>query len=308
MKLVNYCIKGKEESRIGCVLDNYVLDVQHAYRQLLSSHEKKGIIANLEKYLPSDASHFFAIGSSAIERAYEAVQYNLEKEEVENRIPLDDVRLKTPIEKPSKIICVGKNYANHVEEMKGEMPEYPVIFAKYNNALIGPEDVIEKPAFTSELDYEVELAVVIGKKASKVLKDDALNYVAGYAIANDTTARDLQKRTPQWLQGKTLDRSTPIGPWIVTTEELKDPSNLSIRSFVNGEERQSANTNQLIFDVPFLIQFISRLITLYPGDIIMTGTPDGVGFAREPAQFLHDGDVVKVEIEAIGQMENKIRE
>ncbi|WBX78700.1 fumarylacetoacetate hydrolase family protein [Virgibacillus salarius] len=308
MKLVNYCIKGKEESRIGCVLDNYVLDVQHAYRQLLSSHEKKGIIANLEKYLPSDASHFFAIGSSAIERAYEAVQYNLEKEEGENRIPLDDVRLKTPIEKPSKIICVGKNYANHVEEMKGEMPEYPVIFAKYNNALIGPEDVIEKPAFTSELDYEVELAVVIGKKASKVLKDDALNYVAGYAIANDTTARDLQKRTPQWLQGKTLDRSTPIGPWIVTTEELKDPSNLSIRSFVNGEERQSANTNQLIFDVPFLIQFISRLITLYPGDIIMTGTPDGVGFAREPAQFLHDGDVVKVEIEAIGQMENKIRE
>ncbi|MBR7795950.1 MAG: fumarylacetoacetate hydrolase family protein [Bacillota bacterium] len=308
MKLVNYCIKGKEESRIGCVLDNYVLDVQNAYRQLLSSHEKKGIIANLEKYLPSDASHFFAIGSSAIERAYEAVQYNLEKEEGENRIPLDDVRLKTPIEKPSKIICVGKNYANHVEEMKGEMPEYPVIFAKYNNALIGPEDVIEKPAFTSELDYEVELAVVIGKKASKVLKDDALNYVAGYAIANDTTARDLQKRTPQWLQGKTLDRSTPIGPWIVTTEELKDPSNLSIRSFVNGEERQSANTNQLIFDVPFLIQFISRLITLYPGDIIMTGTPDGVGFAREPAQFLHDGDVVKVEIEAIGQMENKIRE
>src|SRR5699024_10804952 len=142
--------------------------------------------------------------------------------------------------------------------------------------LIGPEEEIQKTALTEKLDYEVELTIVIGREATEIKREDALNYVAGYTIGNDTTARDLQKRTPQWLQGKAIDRTTPIGPWVVTPDEIGDPANLSIRSFVNGEKRQESNTSKLIFDIPYLIEFISNLITLEPGDLIMTGTPDGV--------------------------------
>ncbi|CDQ39090.1 MULTISPECIES: fumarylacetoacetate hydrolase family protein [Virgibacillus] len=308
MKLVNYQLKELDESRVGCLINDQVLDLQDAYKQyLISVHEEKSV-DQLEQELPSNPQHFFTRGIPAIEKAQKALNYNLEQEAIELRMNREELRLETPVPSPSKIICIGKNYADHVEEMKGDIPEFPVLFAKYDNALIGPEAYIEKPAFTKELDYEVELAVVIGKEASKVLKDEAFQYIAGYTIGNDTTARDLQKRTPQWLQGKTLDRSTPIGPCIVTTDEITDPANLQIKSFVNGEERQSSNTSNLIFDIPFLIQFISRLITLKPGDIIMTGTPNGVGFARNPAQFLQDGDVVGVEVEQIGHMENKVVE
>ncbi|WP_369403454.1 fumarylacetoacetate hydrolase family protein [Gracilibacillus boraciitolerans] len=182
----------------------------------------------------------------------------------------------------------------------------PVLFSKFNNALIGPEDEIYKSDATEKLDYEVELAVVIGAKASKVKKEDALDYIAGYTIGNDISARDLQKRTPQWLQGKSLDHTTPIGPWIVTTSEINDPGNLSIKSYVNGEPRQSSNTKQLIFDVQYLIEFISNLMTLDPGDIILTGTPGGVGMAMNPPKFLEADDLVTLEIDKIGKLENKV--
>src|SRR5699024_8511347 len=167
---------------------------------------------------------------------------------------------------------------------------------------------IEKPTLTHKLDYEAELAIVIGKEAFNVCKEEVYDYIAGYTIANDISARDLQKRTPQWLQGKPLDRSTPIGPWIVTSDDIVDPCNLSIRSFVNGEKRQDSNTRHFIFDIPNLIEFISHLITLDPGDIILTGTPDGVGVAMQPPQFLQDGDIISLEVEGIGKLENKIME
>lgn len=309
MKLVSYTFIDKPgDSRIGCIINKNVIDIQESYRLLLISNQDKDSVNSIDHLLPADPKLFFSMGVSAIDKAKLACDYAVNHAGKGVMIDKAEVHLETPIPAPSKIICVGKNYADHVAEMKGNIPEFPVLFAKFNNALIGPEDAIEKSAYTNKLDYEGELAVVIGKEASHVSKDEALQYIAGYSIGNDVSARDLQKRTPQWLQGKTLDRSTPVGPWMVTADEIGNPSHLSIRSFVNGEKRQDSNTSHLIFDVPFLIEFISSLITLKPGDIILTGTPDGVGFAMNPPQFLCDGDVVKVEIEKVGVLENIVRE
>ncbi|MFC4023804.1 fumarylacetoacetate hydrolase family protein [Oceanobacillus longus] len=308
MKLISYQAKNKKTWRIGCMLGDRVVDLQEAYRQKLISNTEKDTLTAIEQVFPAEPNRFFSIGNSVIEKAEEAYEYILSNNTEEVSYAKGEVNVGIPISSPSKIICIGKNYADHVAEMKSEIPDFPVLFAKFTNALIGPEDAIEKSASTNKLDYEVELTIVIGKEASKVKKADALEYIAGYTIANDVSARDLQKRTPQWLQGKTLDRTTPIGPWVVTADEVGDPSNLAIKSYVNGEERQSSNTSHLIFDIPFLIEFISDLITLNPGDIILTGTPDGVGLAMNPPQFLKDGDIVTMEIEKIGRMENKVIE
>ncbi|MFD1039249.1 fumarylacetoacetate hydrolase family protein [Virgibacillus byunsanensis] len=309
MKLISYKIKGKPSPlRVGFMLNEKVIDLQEAYRQLLLSKQEKDLANNLQNIFPADPTQFFTAGNDVFDKAREA--YTLVKRHNTEGISFDveEVYVSTPIPSPSKIICVGKNYAEHAAEMQSDVPDFPVLFSKFSNALVGPEDAIEKSDVTQKLDYEVELAVVIGKEASHVKREDALGYIAGYTIGNDISARDLQKRTPQWLQGKTLDNSTPVGPWIVTADEVGDPSNLSIRSLVNGEERQSSTTDQLIFDIPFLIEFISNLITLKPGDLILTGTPNGVGVAMKPPQFLQDGDVVTLEIEKIGQMENKVVE
>ena len=205
-----------------------------------------------------------------------------------------------------KIICVGHNYREHMLEMGREVPKYPVLFAKFANAIIGPEDDIPYYPISEQLDYEAELAFIVGKKARNVSEEDALNYVAGYTIANDVTYRDIQRRTIQWLQGKTVDGSAPMGPWIITADDLTDPSGLEISLSVNGEERQRSNTENLVFTVPKLVAFLSSLMTLEPGDIVLTGTPGGVGVAREPQAFLKEGDVVRIEIERIGVLENKV--
>ena len=306
LKLISYKPKGSNHSwRIGGLDEDTVIDLQDAYRNLLISKGEKENVA-MESIFPADPNQFYSIGNGIINQAKEAFHYALSHTTGKVSFQREEVILGPPVPNPSKIICVGRNYAEHVAEMKGDLPENPVLFAKFTNALIGPEDAIEKSDATEKLDYEVELTVVIGKEASKISQEDALDYIAGYTIGNDTSARDLQKRTPQWLQGKSLDRTTPIGPWIVPAEEIGDPSNFMIKSYVNGEVRQVSNTSNLIFTIPFLIEFISNLITLNPGDIIMTGTPDGVGFAMDPPQFLRDGDIVTLEIEKIGRMENKV--
>ncbi|GAB3801112.1 fumarylacetoacetate hydrolase family protein [Virgibacillus kimchii] len=309
MKLVSYKLKGKPGLlRIGAVVNNSVIDIQEAYRKYLEAENKQDLADTVEYVLPSDPGVFLSTGFDAVEKARKAVNALREQDLEEVGFDREMVTLSAPNPSPSKIICIGKNYLDHAKEMGGDVPEYPMLFAKYNNAIIGPEDHIEKPDVTEKLDYEVELAVVIGKKASNVNEAEALNHVAGYTLANDTSARDLQKRTSQFLQGKTMDNSTPIGPWIVTADEVGDPSNLSIRALVNGEVRQSSNTSKLIFDIPYLISFISRLVTLKPGDIILSGTPDGVGAGMKPPRFLNDGDTVTLEIEKIGTMENKVAE
>ncbi|WP_042143261.1 fumarylacetoacetate hydrolase family protein [Paucisalibacillus sp. EB02] len=304
MKLVSYRLKDKEVPlRVGMVVDENIVDLQEAYRRQHPIQQEE-----IEQLIPSDPTLFFKLGDPAIQAAKEIyTSYVKENWQVEvEQFTRNEVYLGPPIPEPSKIICVGRNYVEHAQEMKSDIPEYPVLFAKFSNALIGPEDYIEKTPFTEKLDYEVELTVVIGKEASKVKKEVAYEYIAGYTIGNDISARDLQKRTPQWLQGKTIDRSTPIGPWVVTTDEVGDPGKLDVRCYVNGELRQSSNTEKFIFDVSFLIEFISNLITLKPGDIIMTGTPDGVAFGMEAPKFLQEGDVVALEIEKIGYMENHV--
>ncbi|WP_053217890.1 fumarylacetoacetate hydrolase family protein [Virgibacillus senegalensis] len=301
MKLVSYTYKNKLGNvRIGAIDGDRIIDLEEGHRHfLLSQGEEAG-----EKLLPSDPMAFYRIGQTGIHQAKAALAYVAEHQVASAEVGRTEVKLELPVSNPGKVICVGTNYADHVKEMNSIIPEHPVLFAKFTNALIGPEDKIEKSTATEKLDYEVELAVVIGKRAKKVTKEEAIPYIAGYTIGNDVSARDLQKRTPQWLQGKTLDRSTPIGPWVVTADEIADPGNLEVKSFINGEQRQSSNTSELIFDVPYLVSFVSDLMTLEPGDIILTGTPHGVGFAMDPPQFLKAGDRVTMEIEKIGRMEN----
>ncbi|WP_163969371.1 fumarylacetoacetate hydrolase family protein [Oceanobacillus halotolerans] len=306
MRLVSYQKQGSPEVRMGFMVDDVVVDLQKAYQHFLKTVGEEKTQNEIETLLPADPSSFYTLGMDAINRARDAHAHSQVQGKEANSFHRKDVILKTPNPNPSKIICVGKNYAEHAAEMQSNVPDYPVLFAKFTNSLIGPEDAIVKPEATEKLDYEVELTIVIGEEASRVSRKDALNYIAGYTIGNDTSARDLQKRTPQWLQGKTLDNSTPIGPWVVTSDEVGDPNDLSVRSFVNGEKRQASHTSKLIFDVRYLIEFISNLMTLKPGDIIMTGTPNGVGFAMDPPQFLQDGDKVTLEIDKIGQMENMI--
>jgi acylpyruvate hydrolase len=206
---------------------------------------------------------------------------------------------------PGKVICVGLNYHAHIEETHRDVPEYPVLFTKFAATLTGPYDPIPCPPESTAIDYEGELAVVIGRRARRVASDDALGHVAGYTVANDVTARDYQYRTHQWLQGKAWDASTPLGPALVTADEVPDPGRLALRTRVNGELVQEASTDLLIFSIPMLISTISEFTTLDPGDVILTGTPAGVGFRREPPLLMGDGDVVTVEIDGIGRIENR---
>lgn len=307
MRLVSYRQKSDSSAfRIGFLIDQKVVDVQGSYQLLLKSREED-LIESMETFLPADPNAFFLMGVHTMDRARRAFDYivnSLENEDIS--YARNQVNLGTPIPNPGKIICIGQNYADHVAEMKSNLPEHPVLFAKFSNALIGPEDDIQKSPLTNQLDYEVELVVVIGKEASEVSKQDAFDYIAGYTIGNDTSARDLQKRTPQWLQGKSHDKSTPVGPYVVTSDEIADPGNLGIRASVNGEQRQASTTNKLIFDIPTLVEFISSMMTLQPGDIIFTGTPHGVAAGMNPPRFLNVGDIVRLEIDGVGEMTNKI--
>jgi acylpyruvate hydrolase len=216
------------------------------------------------------------------------------------------LELGPPIPDPDKIICLGLNYADHAAEAKMTIPPAPVLFAKFRNSLIGPRDTIILPRVSNEIDYEAELAVIIGRYCKDVAEKDALNYVAGYTIMNDVSARDLQMRTSQWTAGKAIDTFAPMGPGIVPASEIPNPQALTLSARVNGQTLQHASTELMIFSVAYTISYISSFMTLVPGDIIATGTPAGVGFIRKPPIFLRDGDVVEIEIERIGTIVNKV--
>jgi len=212
-----------------------------------------------------------------------------------------------PIERPGKIICVGLNYRSHAEEQAREPPKRPMLFAKWATSLIGPSDPIVLPPITRAVDYEAELGVVIGSRVKGVSPENALEAVRGYLCANDVSARDLQRADRQYTRGKSLDTFCPVGPELVPAAELPDPGVLRIRCLVNGEVRQDSTTADLIFSVAELIAFASEAITLEPGDLILTGTPSGVGEFREPPLYLADGDEVTVEIDRIGVLTNPVR-
>ncbi|WP_433944121.1 fumarylacetoacetate hydrolase family protein [Paenibacillus sp. SN-8-1] len=209
---------------------------------------------------------------------------------------------------PSKIICVGLNYRKHAEETNAQVPEYPILFNKFNNALAASGEDIPFPKVSDKVDYEAELAVVIGREAKYVPQEQALDYVFGYCAANDLSARDLQIRTQQWLLGKSCDKFAPLGPYLVTADEVGDPNNLDITCMVNGEVRQNSNTSDMIFGVSEIVSYISQHMTLVPGDIILTGTPEGVvlGYPPEKQVYLKGGDLVTIEIEKLGSLSNRM--
>ena len=211
------------------------------------------------------------------------------------------------IPSPEKIICVGLNYRGHIAEMGVPVPEFPTLFAKYRRALVGATDDIVLPRSSSRMDWEAELAVVIGSPVRHASDGDARRAVAGYAVTNDVTARDWQVRTAQWLQGKTFEASTPLGPVLVTADEVGDPSKLEVTCDVDGETVQRASVSELVFDAEDLVRYISEVVTLVPGDVISTGTPSGVGQARNPPRFLADGNVVTTAITGLGECRNHCR-
>ncbi|MCI0488346.1 MAG: fumarylacetoacetate hydrolase family protein [Blastocatellia bacterium] len=220
--------------------------------------------------------------------------------------PLASVELNPPVIAPGKILAVGLNYAAHAAEQNIQPPASPLIFSKCTTALTGPGDPIILPRISDRVDYEAELAVVIGREAKSVSRERAFDYVAGYTIMNDVTARDLQRNERQWTRAKGLDTFAPCGPWLVTVDELEDRHSLSVQLWVNGELRQSSDTDDLIFKIPEVIEFISQDLTLRPGDIITTGTPSGVGVFLEPPVFLKAGDRIEIEIGQIGRLANTV--
>ncbi len=213
----------------------------------------------------------------------------------------DDVRLGPPLIRPSKIVCVGLNYAKHAKESGMDIPEEPVLFFKATSAIVGPNDPITIPKGSEKTDWEVELALVIGKKASYVSEKEALNHVAGYVLHNDVSERAFQlERSGQWVKGKSCDTFAPIGPFIATPDEIGDPNNLNLWLTLNGEEMQNSRTSDFIFNIQHVVSYISQYMTLLPGDIISTGTPFGVGLGLTPPRYLQDGDIVELGIEGLG--------
>jgi acylpyruvate hydrolase len=212
-----------------------------------------------------------------------------------------------PIPRPGKVIGIGLNYRDHAEETGQPVPIEPILFAKFANSVIGPGEPIVVPPATTEPDYEAELGVVIGRTARDVDLDRALEHVAGYLCCNDVSARDLQMRVPQWMHGKAIDTFLPCGPWLVTADEIPDPQRLRIGCVVNDLKVQDSSTEQMVFGVAEIISFLSRTMTLEPGDLIATGTPPGVGFTRSPPRYLQDGDQVTIEIQGIGSLTNPVR-
>jgi len=217
-----------------------------------------------------------------------------------------DVKIEAPVPRPGKVICIGLNYRNHAIESGMDIPKSPIIFSKFQTCVVGPGDPIRIPIGSEKVDYEAELAVVIGRRASKVKASEAMDYVFGYMNFNDVSARDFQFADGQWQRGKSCDTFAPMGPFIATRDEISDPHKLRIRFRLNGETLQDSTTAELIFGVPELIEFLSANIALEPGDVIATGTPPGVGFARKPPVFMKDGDIAEVEIEGLGILSNPV--
>jgi 2-keto-4-pentenoate hydratase/2-oxohepta-3-ene-1,7-dioic acid hydratase in catechol pathway len=286
MKLVTFDAGG--ESRVGALVDRRILD--------------------LSDLAPSMVD-FLAGGEELLEQARTRVRA-LEKVGMGGPTLRmwrgEESRLRAPLLRPGKILCVGLNYTDHIAEQGVQPPASPVFFAKYANTLIGPDEPIVLPRSSAQVDYEAELAFVIGRRAKHVPEAEAMRYVAGYTVCHDVSARDFQFGDGQWTRGKSCDTFCPIGPALVTTDEVPDPHALDIALRLNGQVMQSSNTRNLLFKIPFLVHFITRAMTLEPGDIISTGTPPGVGCFRKPPVFLAAGDVVEITIAGVGTLRNPV--
>ena len=279
MRLVSFAAPGGAERRLGLIEDDAVADLTDASGA-------------------RDVGELLATGAD---------MPGLERCRIGARsVRASDVTVLAPIARPGKIVCVGLNYHDHCREQHIEPPAYPMLFSKFANAVADPGAPVTRPVATEKLDLECELAIVIGRRASRLAKDDALEAVFGYTILNDVTMRDLQKEDRQWLRAKGSDGFAPMGPAVVTADEIGDPGRLRLRSSVNGEAWQDSTTAEMVFDVATIVAFASRTITLEPGDVIATGTPAGVGHYQSPPRYLADGDRMRCEIEGIGAIENPI--
>lgn len=273
---------------------------QHLGAQLTSCGDIIDISA-VDHSIPNSLVEFLGQGCGIYEKAKRIVG------ESKSVTPLENVDLLSPITKPDKVACVGLNYTGHCEEQNLPRPKEPMIFSKFSSVIVGPNDNVQIPPITDCVDWEVELAVVIGQKAKAIRQDQANDYIFGYTVAQDISARDWQKKrnNGQFLLGKSMDTFCPLGPVVVTKNKV-DPNNLSIKSWVNGVLKQNGNTSELIFKIDFLVSYLSQIVTLYPGDVILTGTPAGVGVHRNPPEYLKKGDVLESEIEGIGKLRNVI--
>jgi len=261
-----------------------------------------------KKEVPRKLAGFIAEGENALETAEELLKKASSSDIESASAPISAVTLLAPIAFPPKIICLGLNYFDHAAETNATVPDEPVIFMKPHTTIIGPNEKIIKPRMVKELDYEGELAVVIGKKAKNVSVEEAKSVIFGYMVFNDVSARDYQFKDGQWTRGKSFDTFAPTGPCITTVAQLTDTSNLQLHTWVNGELRQNATTENMSLSVNQIVHQLSQVMTLEPCDIIATGTPSGVGFTMKPPKFLRHGDVVRIEIEGIGVLENTVEE
>jgi acylpyruvate hydrolase len=302
MKLITFSAPNETLQRFGVLIAGYAVDlpVARVLWRTSSRAAPEAIATSVQEALVS-------ANLEAVSRVANYAAANLENIAMAGAAyPEEQITFYPPIQKPGKILCVGVNYTAHIKEMGRELPKYPVIFSKFNNVLTGHRQKVPMPQISEMVDYEAELAVIIGRRAKDVPESEALYYVGGYAPFNDITVRDVQNRTSQWLLGKSFDGCGPFGPAVVTPDEIDNPQALNIRLLLNGQTMQDANTDDLFFKIPFLISYISQMMTLEPGDIISTGTPGGVGFARNPQVFLKPGDMVQVEIQQVGTLENTV--
>ena len=284
MKLIQFATEDDSTVRLGIAVGDSVIDIAAGAQQ-------SGL------RLPTTLSAVMSQGVAALEPLSERAnaQYSLKA-----------VRFSPCVSPPEKILCIGLNYRRHAQESGMAVPTSPVLFSKFNNSLCGHLEEVPLPSGATEYDYEVELAVVIGKEGRHIDLDRALDYVFGYCTANDLSARDLQMRTSQWILGKTLDKFLPLGPYLVTADEVSDPQNLTLSCWVNGERRQHSNTSDMVFSVAELISYISQYMTLRPGDVIATGTPEGVVLGMETKRWLKPGDEVSAEVEGLGRLSNRM--
>jgi 2-keto-4-pentenoate hydratase/2-oxohepta-3-ene-1,7-dioic acid hydratase in catechol pathway len=261
-----------------------------------------------EKKVPQRLEDFITEGENALKTAEDLVENAGGSDVAAVSVPLSEVMLLAPIAFPPKILCLGLNYFDHAAETNSAVPDEPIIFMKPHTAITGPNMKIVKPRFVKELDYEGELCIVMGKTAKNVSEAEAKNYVFGYTVFNDVSARDIQFKDGQWTRGKSFDTFAPTGPCITTESQLKNTSDLAIRTWVNGDLRQNGTTQNMVFNVSQIVHQLSRVMTLEPCDLIATGTPAGVGFKMRPPKYLQHGDVVRIEIEGIGVLENTVEE
>ena len=309
MKLASFSTTAIPKVRIGIVQDNEIIDVDLAARALnIIPHEQ---MLDLLEHYGQGMQELNAILEKAGDRRFSEVKTFTEIGAVHN---ISDIQLAAPIPRPRKnLMCLGWNYADHAKEtalIRGQdtkAPEYPVIFTKAPTTVNSPYgNIIIDPRISVEVDWEVELAVIIGNGGKNISEEDAMSHVFGFTVLNDVSARDLQSRHKQFFKGKSIDGYCPMGPWIVTADEIEDPQQLEVRLRVNGITKQEGNTNMMIFPIRTIISVLSQGMTLEPGDIIATGTPSGVGFARNPPEFLKAGDVMETEIEGIGILRNVV--